>query len=628
MAPGFTVIRRSGKLQVQIAIVRSGQPSGLTSWIRRGGDIAALMGSLYYKQDLMSRLKSLSPALYENDADLALTAYQDMGVSALDLLEGDFALVIWDAKSRRLIGSRDPMGGYPLFWMNRPDRQLFSTEMSALAAEQEPRRLNYEYFAEFLMAMLPHEEEPREECAYAGIARVLPGTAVILGLPGAEVERRKCFDWVSSIVDPGSNVPAEIAEQYRSMLTAATRERIHGRTMADLSGGMDSTSISLLARDLIRSGVGEYPLHTLSLIYEKLPLLSKEQLYIDTILRGEGNMCAHKIAADGLLFFDPFENPPLYDEPYTGLWGDSISRCTVDAAAQEGCLTLLTGMGSDEVHVLQPYYLADLLRSGKLLETWRQVHIWAQTCNRGPWAVVQQYGIEPIASAWRIPLFHRRNERRLGRQTDATIPPWVRPEFARRHDLRERTMVQLQRRYRRCSRTALSLAIDMVEQRAGDALRWEVAAPLGIARSHPFLDPRLLAFGLGIQARMRPEPGERKPVLAAAMEGLLPEIIRKRKVAKVGFGEVYFLGLTRNEPTLQKLIRHAPGDIWEMFDQDVLSSVLKQAGVAAVTSRQLQRLDITLSLIGWLSIERTHPLSSRRSQSVNVIDIAESRDAS
>lgn len=623
MAPGFTVIRRSGRIQAQVALLHSGQRSGLTSWTRRNGDLAVLMGSLYYKQDLMARIKSVSPAPYENDAELALAAYRDMGISALDLLEGDFALVIWDAKDRRLIGSRDPMGGYPLFWINRPDQQLFSTEMSALTAEQKSRHLNYEYIAEFLMALMPHDEEPREICAYTEILRVLPGTAVIMRIPGGEVERRKCFDWTSKIADPGSDVPEEIAEEYLPILTAATRERIRGRTMAHLSGGIDSTSISLLARDLIRSGAGEYPLHTLSLVYEQLPLLSKEQLYIDTVIRGEGNICAHKIAADDVLFFDSFENPPLYDEPYGGLWSIPITRCTLDAAAQEGCLTLLTGLGSDEVHDFQPYYLADLLRSRRLLETWRQVHIWAHTYNRSPWSILQQYGVEPITSAWRLPLFHRRNEKRLSRQTDATIPQWIRPGFARRHEFRERTTANLQRRYSRCSQTALSLAIDLIEQRAGDTLRWSVAAPLGISIAHPFLDPRVLALGLGMQARIRPAPGKIKPVLAATMEGMLPEIVLRRKT-KVGFDEVYYLGLARNEPTLQKLIRQAPGDAWEMFDPDILSSTLEQAGLVAATPRKLQRLNITLSLISWLSTENTIPLSSRRSQSTNIADIAES----
>lgn len=334
MAPGFTVIRRSGRIQVQVALLHSGQRSGLTSWVHRDGDLAVIMGSLYYKQDLMASMNSRSPAAYDNDAELALAAYREMGISALDLLEGDFALVIWDAKRRRLIGSRDPMGGYPLFWTNSPDQQLFSTEMSALTAEQRSRHLNYEYFAEFLMALMPYDEEPREICAYANVLRVLPGTAVIMGTPGAAVERRKCFDWAAKMVDPGSDVPEEIAEQYRPVLTAATRERIRGRTMAHLSGGMDSTSISLLARDLIRSGAGEYPLHTLSLIYERLPLLSKEQPYIDAVLRGEQDICPHKISADDLLFFDSYENPPLYDEPYVGLYSIPITRCALDAAAQ------------------------------------------------------------------------------------------------------------------------------------------------------------------------------------------------------------------------------------------------------------------------------------------------------
>src|SRR4051794_20563949 len=50
------------------------------------------------------------------DAGLALAMYREFGLEALERLEGDFALALWDARAARLIGLRDPLGGYPLYW--------------------------------------------------------------------------------------------------------------------------------------------------------------------------------------------------------------------------------------------------------------------------------------------------------------------------------------------------------------------------------------------------------------------------------------------------------------------------------------------------------------------------------
>ena len=63
--------------------------------------------------------------------------------------------------------------------------------------------------------------------------------------------------------------------------------------------------------------------------------------------------------------------------------------------------------------------------------------------------------------------------------------------------------------------------------------------------THPFLDPRVFSLGLGTLSRVRPQPGAQKPILAAAMRGILPECILNRP-GKGHFNEAYYMGLSRN----------------------------------------------------------------------------------
>ena len=84
---------------------------------------------------------------------------------------------------------------------------------------------------------------------------------------------------------------------------------------------MDSTSVALLARELIGAGAAEGPLHTLSLVYERLPQLARERPYIEKVLQGKQDIIAHRIPADDLLHYDAFAKAPPHDEPYPRFMG-------------------------------------------------------------------------------------------------------------------------------------------------------------------------------------------------------------------------------------------------------------------------------------------------------------------
>ncbi len=610
MRVGFTVVRRAKNIEVRINEPVNNDQSALLTYSRAGGSFALLIGYLYYRDDLLTELMALYPSdslpqCQTNDAALALAAYHHLGIASLERLEGDFALVIWDAGSARLIGLRDPLGGYPLFWVQQEDTIAFSTSIQPFCAMLPQCVLNEAYLAEFIMMQAPRNEGSSEQCVYVGIQRVLPGAMVIARADTETIERHVYWNWLTHIKDPGTNDLVDIAEQYRKLLRAAVQQRIRGCTLAHLSGGMDSTSVAFLAQDVICSGIGQAPLHTASLVYDRLPLLARERSYIDCALAHQRAIVAHQLPADDLLDFDIFADPPLHDEPYTALSSLTMMQPFAALAVEIGALTILTGHGADEIHYQLPYYLADVLRHplrGKPAASrnvWQEATKWARAQNCSPWSILRVFGLHPIVAAWVAGTWWTCLLTK--KDADWSIPPWIRPDFARRHDLRSRAIENARQMYRQCQQTSLSVTLSAITSRAGDVFRWSVAAPLGIANAHPFLDPRLLSFGLGMQARLLPEPGNMKPVLAEAVRDILPDAIRYRQ-GKGHFNEVYYLGLARNLRNLEALIRQTP--IEGMIEKEILIRHLQDGSLAGAPVRQLQHLTYMLSLLKWLCMQQ------------------------
>lgn len=604
MRVGFTVVRRTKDIEIRISPPENNDQSALVTHSQIGDSFALLIGHLYYRSGILAELKTLRPYFSlqecnENDAALALAAYCHLGIAALERLEGDFALLIWDAEINQLIALRDPLGGYPLFWIQHKDTIAFSTSLRPLCAMLPQCSLNEEHFAEFIMLQAPQNEINNEQCVYKDIYRVLPGTIVITRINSEGIERHKYWDWHKHIQDPGTYDLVEIAEQYRPLLRTAIQERMRGCTLAHLSGGMDSTSIALLAHDIVCSGIGDASLHTVSLVYDQLPLLARERPYIESALHDKTRLVAHLLPADDLLDFDIFLDPPLHDEPYTALSSLTSERLFVPLAAEISALTILTGSGADEIHHLLPYFLADLLQQHHFRKAWKEVTKRARIHNSSPWSILMLFGIRPIISTWAA---GTRWACLLGKkEADWSVPPWILPGFARRHALRNRAIENARKIYQQCQQTSLSVTLSSIMCRAGDVFRWSVAAPLGIANAHPFLDPRLLAFGLGMQSRILPDPEKMKPVLAEAMRGRLPDMIRYRQ-RKGHFNEVYYQGLARNLHSLETLIRQAP--LEGMIDKELMIQHLQEGSLAGVPPRGLQRLNYMLSLLKWLCMQQ------------------------
>jgi asparagine synthase (glutamine-hydrolysing) len=282
---GFTVFARHAEAEFQVRDHgQQDRPPLVTQAATAGVRAvrAVLMGRLYYRAELRIALDlaALEPGNHEEESDaaLALAVYLARGLEGLDRLEGDFALVIFDKGARRLVAMRDPMGGYPIFYTARGNGAVAAgTRMGPLLDAQATRTLNQEYLADYLVSPgLPLEETPEARTAYQGVQRVLPGCIAVFDLASGKVEQHRYWDWLQRRVDPGTGNVAELGGQFLDRLRAAVGERMRGRTAAHVSGGMDSTAVALIARDCLK---GREPLHALSLVYDRLPLLARDLIW-------------------------------------------------------------------------------------------------------------------------------------------------------------------------------------------------------------------------------------------------------------------------------------------------------------------------------------------------------------
>jgi asparagine synthase (glutamine-hydrolysing) len=608
MQVGFTIISQGEELALHLFDHQERDRPALVTHCRTPEYTVVFMGRLYYRAELLAKLDAAqlpvaADSSEANAAALALATYCCFGMSGIAHLEGDFALVIWDARAKRIVAARDPLGGYPLFWTEYGGTIAVSTCLQPLLALLPHLTLNLDYVAEFLiLPSLTVAQVGGEACVFEGIHRVLAGSIATVERPAGRMQQQPFWHWLDQVVQPETDRLEDIAAQFAEIFRRAVCERLHQRPACHLSGGMDSTAVALTTRDWLMASHGAPPLHTLSLVYERLTGLARETPYLESALQQQAHIVAHRIPADDLLDFDGFTTPPLLDEPWLGLPRLAAEHAIVEAAAQAGATSILTGIGADQILEVLPISIADLLRQGQLRGAWSQASQWARTNTCSVWTILYPFGIVPLLPGW----LHGRYAS-WRQQNDYTIAPWIRADFAHCYGLRHRAIANVRRMYASCQSIEQSVALFMATCRNGDAARWYLAAPHGVVTTHPFLDPRVICFVLGAHIRFRAPFDHPKPILAEAMRGVLPEMIRNRR-RKGDFNELYFLGLARNLPALEALIQHSPIDDLGLFEKQSLMYCLHQAalGIAKGMSA-LSRLHLTLVFLAWLQGQNARP---------------------
>lgn len=174
-----------------------------------------------------------------SDTELVLELYSRIGPKMLNLLNGFFAISIWDKFENKLFIARDRMGIKPLYYYYNNEFFIFASEPKAIFTTGISTQMNENKWSELLLFRFV----AGEETIYKSIKNLLPGYYLIF-----QKNKLKKYQWwnlENKITLFNKHIPYNSTEWFRETFDDAVKIRL----MADvpigvmLSGGLDSTSI-------------------------------------------------------------------------------------------------------------------------------------------------------------------------------------------------------------------------------------------------------------------------------------------------------------------------------------------------------------------------------------------------
>lgn len=98
------------------------------------GNAVVCNGELFGFRSIKKRLEEAGFTFQSDcDCEILLPLYEQMGTKMFSVLDGEFALILYDASTKALIAARDPMGIRPLFYgTTRKGETVFASEAANL----------------------------------------------------------------------------------------------------------------------------------------------------------------------------------------------------------------------------------------------------------------------------------------------------------------------------------------------------------------------------------------------------------------------------------------------------------------------------------------------------------------
>lgn len=212
-------------------------------------------GELYNHHDLRYELEQLGRRFTTNcDTETVLHAFAQWGPEAFRRFRGMFALAIYHPASHTLTLARDPLGIKPLYYaiIDTPAGREFSFASEPVAILDHPhmpRKPDWTVVSSYLTTI---RTTLGSRSMFEGINVVLPGEMIQVNLAGSELAVRQSL-WHDEDDAP---TPCDFTfDEAAYELNRLIEQSVHAHLISDvptctlLSGGLDSSIISLLATD-------------------------------------------------------------------------------------------------------------------------------------------------------------------------------------------------------------------------------------------------------------------------------------------------------------------------------------------------------------------------------------------
>lgn len=460
------------------------------------------------RHELLGSLRSHGAAVSETDSDAALVirAWELWEENCLAHLHGDFAFVLWDCAARRLWCVRDRFGIKPFFYAHIGDNFVFSNTLDCVRMHPAvSSSLDERAIGDFLLTgWNPH----LATSSFRDIARLPPGHALLWERGAVTVTRYWSLPTEEIIRYPRQQ---DYLDQFTVLLEQAVRDRLPSDSAGFLlSGGLDSTSVAAMAKDI--SNREQAPCDFRAYTFDYRPLFADEEPeYASQIARFLG-IPLQLIPGASCLPYARWDDPgiaqpePVHD-PFLALAHDHLRH------ASQHSRVLLAGEGGDALLLGHTWsYLMKLCRG---------FDFWTLVREFGSYLLTQRR-LPPLLSG-----YPTRVRDWLARRSEfSQYPSWLNNEMESRLNLRARW-----KELRGQSETNAAIRPRAFANIASPfwVSLWEGADPgvtgIPVETRAPLFDLRMVRFLL----RLPPLPWcANKELMRRAMKGMLPKTVLER----------------------------------------------------------------------------------------------------
>ena len=550
-------------------------------YFSKRGFVLTWDGRLDNCDELITDLRS---ELEADPTDVAIfaAAFDRWETDCFRRIVGDWAISIWKPDERELIFASDYMAIRHIFYYLNKHRILWSTDLAPLVLLSGGK---FHIDDEYICGYFAHDPDAHLT-PYREIREAPPGQFVRIGNGKALVERYWRFN-------PRSRIRYKSDEGYEEHFLHVFRQSVRRRLrsdsaiLAELSGGLDSSSIVCVADDIIAKESVETPrLDTVS-FYDDTEPNGDDSIYFQKVEMNRGRAGIHIDASGTESFLGSLAPAEFCAMPGTLRFAEHLGAEKAEHLRNGSYRVVLSGIGGDEFlgGVPDPRaHLADLLLQFKFISLARQLMAWS-LIKRTPW----------IRLLWRSavslpPPFLAQHLVKEGE-----VESWIRKDFAKRTklaikrlDIDEHFGLLLPTRCRyvggiqlmACKLAKLTLSVSALEE----------------AR-YPYLDQNLIEFILSIPAAQLLRPGERRSLMRRSLAGVVPQEILSRRTKQVGARKPVLI-LEKHWDALRNIYQMPLSARLGYIDETRLLKAICDARAGKTVS--LVRLFRTISLEYWL----------------------------
>ncbi len=452
-------------------------------------------GELYNTEDLRRDLVAKGYRFEgHSDTEVLLAAYAHWGESCLPRLNGIFAFAVWNEAEETLLLARDRLGVKPLFYTERPDAFLFSSELKGLLANPlVPAELDREGLSEaFLMA----PSRTPGHGVFRGVKELRPGFSMRVTRRGARARQY----WSLSAREHTEG-PEETAQRVRELLRDAVERQLVSDVPIStlLSGGLDSSAVTAFAAQGMKDQ-GRGALRTFSVEFAQMDRHFRPSAFQKSLDAPWVERVSQLFATDHrrVVLDTPelvrYLGAALTARDLPGMADVDTSLLLFCRNVREDATVALSGESADEVFGGYPWFF-------------REDALAAHTF---PWALRQKDRVallNPEFADWLRP-----EEYVAGRYEEALSEvPALEGEDPQEARMRQLLYLNITR--------FLPTLLDRKD-------RMSMAASLEVRV--PFCDHRLVEYAYNIPWKLKTLGGHPKGILRAALRGVLPDDVLYR----------------------------------------------------------------------------------------------------